>query len=194
MPGKDLGVCASSLDRPHTIFVGSITIKYSTTLVPEYPYMRCETGLKVSRGAADARIGKDGRLIIFNEKKSFLKLEKVRKLAQNRVGYEATQKSEQGPFDGKKSTSDQRISQLSLDILPEKEVTLAFDGEDVSGNAGLLLVAQAEKLTKLLRGAAERLTTTERSRANQAQHVRANRSAGISNHCGVFGNRRQRTA
>jgi len=57
----------------------------------------------------------------------------------------------------KKSTADQRISQLSLDILPEKEVTLAFDGEDVSGNAGLLLVAQAEKLTKLLRGAAERL-------------------------------------
>ena len=72
-------------------------------------------------------------------------------------GYEATQKSEQGTFSMKKSTADQRISQLSLDILPEKEVTLAFDGEDVSGNAGLLLVAQAEKLTKLLRGAAERL-------------------------------------
>ncbi len=57
----------------------------------------------------------------------------------------------------KKSTADQRISQLSLDILPEKNVTVAFDGEDVSGNAGLLLAAQVEGLTGLLKGAAKRL-------------------------------------
>lgn len=57
----------------------------------------------------------------------------------------------------KKSTADQRISQLSLDILPQKDVTVAFDGEDVSGNGGLLLVAQIERLTGLLKGAAGRL-------------------------------------
>lgn len=57
----------------------------------------------------------------------------------------------------KKSSADQRISQLSLDILPQKDVTVAFDGEDVSGNAGLLLVAQAERLTGLIKGAAKRL-------------------------------------
>lgn len=58
----------------------------------------------------------------------------------------------------KKSTADQRIQQLTLDILPEKAVELSFDGDDVSGNGGILLAAQAEKLTGLIKGAAKRLT------------------------------------
>lgn len=50
----------------------------------------------------------------------------------------------------------QRIGQLELDLI-EKPVVVSFDGEDVSGNAGLLLAAQVEKLTGLISGAAERL-------------------------------------
>src|ERR1700679_808972 len=62
------------------------------------------------------------------------------------------------PFQMKKSSADQRIQQLALDILPEKAVVVSFDGEDVSGNGGLLLAAQAEMATGLLKGAAARLT------------------------------------
>lgn len=62
------------------------------------------------------------------------------------------------PFQVKKSTANQRIQQLGLDILPKKAVVVSFDGEDVSANGGLLLAAQAEKATGLLKGAAERLT------------------------------------
>ena len=61
------------------------------------------------------------------------------------------------PFQLKKSTANQRIQQLSLDILPEKPVALSFDGEDVSGNGGLLLAGQAEKATGLLKRASQRL-------------------------------------
>jgi hypothetical protein len=57
----------------------------------------------------------------------------------------------------KKSTADQRIQQLSLDILPQKVVEVSFDGEDVSANGGLLLAAQAEMATGLLKGSAARL-------------------------------------
>lgn len=57
----------------------------------------------------------------------------------------------------KKSTANQRVAQLTLDLLPEKPVELSFDGDDVSGNGGLLLAAQVEKMTGLLKGAANRL-------------------------------------
>ncbi|MBS1993985.1 MAG: IS1380 family transposase [Cyanobacteria bacterium SZAS LIN-3] len=57
----------------------------------------------------------------------------------------------------KKSTTNQRVTQLTVDLLPEKAVELAFDGDDVSGNGGVLLAAQVEKLTGLLNGAAARL-------------------------------------
>lgn len=57
----------------------------------------------------------------------------------------------------KKSIANQRVSQLRLSLLEEKPVDVSFDGEDVSGNGGALLVACAEKLTGLLRGAAARL-------------------------------------
>jgi hypothetical protein len=42
-------------------------------------------------------------------------------------------------------------------ILETKPVRVSFDGEDVSGNGGILLTAQVEKLTGLIAGAAGRL-------------------------------------
>lgn len=56
-----------------------------------------------------------------------------------------------------KSTSNRRIQQLELDLDGVKPVDVSFDGEDVSANGGALLIAQAEKLTGLLKGAASRL-------------------------------------
>jgi len=56
-----------------------------------------------------------------------------------------------------KFTADQRIAQLKLDLLESKPVELSFDGDDVTGNAGVLLAAQAERLTNLIEGAALRL-------------------------------------
>jgi hypothetical protein len=56
-----------------------------------------------------------------------------------------------------KSNASQRIGQLQLDLLETKPAVIDFDGDDVSGNAGLLLVAQAEQLTGLIAGAAARL-------------------------------------
>jgi hypothetical protein len=56
-----------------------------------------------------------------------------------------------------KSNVVQRVAQLKLDLLETKELEISFDGEDVSGNGGVLLAAQAEKLTGLIRGAAARL-------------------------------------
>lgn len=55
------------------------------------------------------------------------------------------------------SSAIQRISQLKLDLLDTKEVEISFNGDDISGNGGVLLAAQVEKLTGLLRGAAGRL-------------------------------------
>jgi hypothetical protein len=52
-----------------------------------------------------------------------------------------------------KSNSKQRIGQLKLDLPEIAGVTLSFDGDDLSGNSGVLLAAQAEKLTKLVSGA-----------------------------------------
>ena len=57
----------------------------------------------------------------------------------------------------KESTANSRVAQLKLHLVEEKPILVSFDGEDVSGNGGLLLPAQVEKLTGLLRGAAERL-------------------------------------
>jgi hypothetical protein len=57
----------------------------------------------------------------------------------------------------KNSTANQRIAQLKLDLLENKPVEVSFDGEDISGNGGILLAGQAERLTGLLRGAAARL-------------------------------------
>jgi hypothetical protein len=54
------------------------------------------------------------------------------------------------------SIPSQRIGQLELNLL-EQPIVVSFDGEDVSGNAGLLIAAQIEKLTGLIAGAAERL-------------------------------------
>ena len=56
-----------------------------------------------------------------------------------------------------KSSASQRIGQLKLNLLETKPAVISFDGDDVSGNAGVLLAAQAEKLTKLIKGAAVRL-------------------------------------
>lgn len=55
-----------------------------------------------------------------------------------------------------KFNASQRIGQLELDLI-DKPVTLSFDGDDVSGNAGVLLAAQVEKMTGLLAGADARL-------------------------------------
>jgi len=55
-----------------------------------------------------------------------------------------------------KFTASQRIGQLELDLI-DKPVTLSFDGDDVSGNAGVLLASQVEKMTGLLAGAQARL-------------------------------------
>ena len=83
-------------------------------------------------------------------------------------GYEATKTSQKEPFQMKKSTADQRIQQLTLDLLPEKAIEVAFDGDDVSPNGGLLLVAQAEKLTGLLRGMVDRMD--DRRTASLVKH------------------------
>lgn len=56
-----------------------------------------------------------------------------------------------------KSNPSRRIGQLQLDLLETKPALIDFEGDDVSGNAGVLLAAQAEKLTGLLKGAASRL-------------------------------------
>jgi hypothetical protein len=56
-----------------------------------------------------------------------------------------------------KSNLSQRIGQLQLDLLETKPAVIDFEGDDVSGNAGLLLAAQAEQLTGLIKGAAARL-------------------------------------
>jgi hypothetical protein len=58
----------------------------------------------------------------------------------------------------KKCSASQRIGQLELELLEKKPIDVTFDGEDVSGNGGVLLAAQAERLTKLIEGAAARLT------------------------------------
>lgn len=54
-------------------------------------------------------------------------------------------------------SAPQRIGQLQLE-LSDQPILLSFDGDDVSGNAGVLMAAQIEKLTGLIAGAAERLT------------------------------------
>jgi hypothetical protein len=56
-----------------------------------------------------------------------------------------------------KSNANRRIAQMKLDLVESKPVELSFDGDDVSGNGGVLLAAQAEKLTGLIAGAARRL-------------------------------------
>jgi Transposase DDE domain group 1 len=56
-----------------------------------------------------------------------------------------------------KSNATQRIGQLKLNLLETKPAVISFDGDDVSGNAGVLLAGQVEKLTGLIRGAAARL-------------------------------------
>jgi hypothetical protein len=56
-----------------------------------------------------------------------------------------------------KFTSKKRIQQLDIALEGIKPVEIEFDGDDVSANGGALLVAQAEKLTGLLKGAAERI-------------------------------------
>jgi hypothetical protein len=65
--------------------------------------------------------------------------------------------SQKGTFEVKKSSARQRIGQLKLDLLETKDVSVSFDGEDVTANAGVLLLAQVEKLTGLIAGAAKRL-------------------------------------
>lgn len=56
-----------------------------------------------------------------------------------------------------KSSAKSRTSELDVALDGVKPVTLSFNGEDVSGNGGVLLVAQVEKLTQLLKGASARL-------------------------------------
>lgn len=72
-------------------------------------------------------------------------------------GYEATHFQLEGAISVKKSIANPRVSQLKLDLLPVKPVVLGFDGEDVSGNGGLLLAGQLEKATGFLKQAADQL-------------------------------------
>ncbi len=69
-----------------------------------------------------------------------------------------TNKTREEPFQLKKSTANSRVQQLTFDLLPQKPIELAFDGDDVSGSGGLLLAAQAERLTGFLKRAADQLT------------------------------------
>jgi hypothetical protein len=57
----------------------------------------------------------------------------------------------------KKSSKKQRIGQLQLNLLEQKEISVSFDGADISGSGGTLLLAQVEKLYGLISGAAQRL-------------------------------------
>lgn len=57
----------------------------------------------------------------------------------------------------RKSIVNKRIGQLELDLVDSKPTEVSFDGDDISGNGGALLIGQAEKLTKLIAGAADRL-------------------------------------
>ena len=57
----------------------------------------------------------------------------------------------------KESTATPRIAQLKLDLGTEKPAVVGFDGDDITGNTGILLAAQIEKLTGLLLGASARL-------------------------------------
>jgi hypothetical protein len=68
--------------------------------------------------------------------------------------YEGTHLQQKGAVQVSKSIANQRVGQLKLDLPETKPVVVSFDGEDVSGNGGALLIAQAEKLTKLIAGAA----------------------------------------
>jgi hypothetical protein len=73
-----------------------------------------------------------------------------------------------------KSSANQRVGQLKLALPETKPVVVSFDGEDVSGNGGVLLIAQAEKLTKLVAGAAACLEdnrTASLIRHNQCEQV-----------------------
>lgn len=63
----------------------------------------------------------------------------------------------EGCFQMKKSSAKQRVGQLELDLVANKAVTVSFDGEDVSGQGGTLVLAQIEKLSGLIKGAAARL-------------------------------------
>jgi len=63
----------------------------------------------------------------------------------------------EGRFQMKKSSAKQRIGQLKLDLLDQKEISVSFDGEDLSNSGGTLLLAQIEKLNGLIRGCAQRL-------------------------------------
>lgn len=51
-------------------------------------------------------------------------------------------------------TTKQEIGQLKLDLLETKTVTVGFDGDDVSGNGGVVLPALVEKMSGLIKGAA----------------------------------------
>lgn len=53
-----------------------------------------------------------------------------------------------------KFSAKRRIGQLELDVLEDKAVSVSFDGEDVSSNGGTLLLAQAERVSGLIKGAA----------------------------------------
>ncbi|MBU6451045.1 MAG: transposase [Cyanobacteria bacterium REEB67] len=79
-------------------------------------------------------------------------------MAQNGWLRSNTNRVKKEPFQVKKSTANSRVQQLTFDLLPQKPIELAFDGEDVSGSGGLLLAAQAEKFTGFLKGAAAQLT------------------------------------
>lgn len=70
--------------------------------------------------------------------------------------YEGTQTDKEGCFRMNKFNASQRIGQLELNLI-DKPATLSFDGDDVSGNAGVLLASQVEKMTGLLAGAQARL-------------------------------------
>ncbi|MBK9141733.1 MAG: transposase [Candidatus Melainabacteria bacterium] len=90
----------------------------------------------------------------------------------------------------KESTSNPRIAQLKLDLGAEKPSLVSFDGEDITGNTGILLAAQVERLTGLLRGASSRLNdhrTQSLIMHSQFEEV----AQRVPDSCGVRGWQRQ---
>lgn len=92
-----------------------------------------------------------------------------------------------------KSTAKNRVQQLGIVLEGIKPVEIEFDGEDVSANGGTLLIAQAEQMTGLLKGAAERIrdhrtqslidhTTFEQVMQRVAQIVAGYAAGADSNH------------
>lgn len=72
--------------------------------------------------------------------------------------YEGTNSSQRRAVKVSKSISNRRIQQLAIELEGVKPISLRFDGEDLSPNGGALLIAEAERMTGLIKGASDRLS------------------------------------